>query len=91
MIETVIDVELFGIPRQRAGVSKTTVSASRLGEAIVELAGRYPDLIEVGLDPSGRLGGSVAANLNGDRFITDPDTPLTEGDVLLILSADAGG
>ena len=86
-----IDVELFGIPRHRAGVAKTTVSASRLAEAIVELAGRYSDLNEIGLGPDGRLGGSVAVNLNGDRFITDPDTPLADGDVLLIMSADAGG
>jgi len=29
--------------------------------------------------------------LNGDRFVTDPATPLAEGDVLLLLSADVGG
>ena len=32
------------------------------------------------------------ANLsNGERFVTDPATPLEKGDSLLILSADAGG
>ena len=32
-----------------------------------------------------------AANLNGDRFISDPGTRLGKGDSVLILSADAGG
>ena len=31
------------------------------------------------------------ANLNGDRFVSDPATPLGEDDCVLILSADAGG
>ena len=31
------------------------------------------------------------ASLNGDRFVSDPDTRLAEGDVLLLLAADAGG
>jgi molybdopterin converting factor small subunit len=38
-----------------------------------------------------RLHPSLAANLNGDRFIRDPATPLGDDDRVLILSADAGG
>jgi len=38
-----------------------------------------------------RLHPACVANLNGDRFISDPATPLGEHDSLLILSADAGG
>ena len=38
-----------------------------------------------------RLQPSFVANLNGDRFVSDPGTPLGEGDSVLILSADAGG
>jgi molybdopterin converting factor small subunit len=34
---------------------------------------------------------SIVANLNGDEFVSDPDTPLADDDRLLILSADAGG
>jgi molybdopterin converting factor small subunit len=30
-------------------------------------------------------------NLNGDRFLDDPATPLTAGDVLILISADVGG
>jgi molybdopterin converting factor small subunit len=38
-----------------------------------------------------RLHPAFVANLNGDRFVCDPRTPLTGGDAILILSADAGG
>jgi molybdopterin converting factor small subunit len=38
-----------------------------------------------------RLHSSIAANLNGDEFVSDPRTPLADTDRLLILSADAGG
>ena len=30
-------------------------------------------------------------SLNGERFVSDPETPLADGDVLLLLSADVGG
>ena len=33
----------------------------------------------------------ITANLNGDCFISDPDTPLGEHDRVLIVSSDAGG
>jgi hypothetical protein len=33
----------------------------------------------------------MAANLNGDRFVSDPTTALAADDHVLILSADAGG
>jgi len=38
-----------------------------------------------------RLHPSLAANLNGNRFISDPETPLAADDRVLILSSDAGG
>ena len=47
---------------------------------------RLADLIIVD-----RLHPSLAANLNGDRFISDPETPIGDDDRVLILSADAGG
>ena len=38
-----------------------------------------------------RLHPAFVANLNGDRFVSDPATPLGDDDCVLILSADAGG
>lgn len=82
-------VEFLGIPRERVGMSELVVDASTLGQLLTTLARRYPALGE--LIASDRLHPSLAANLNGDEFISDPDTPLSADDHLLILSADAGG
>jgi len=82
-------VEFLGIPRERAGLSELEVDAATLGQLLGTLAMRCPGLGALmtadGFHPS------IAANLNGDAFVSDPATPLAEGDHLLILSADAGG
>jgi molybdopterin converting factor small subunit len=82
-------VELLGVPRERAGVAELELQADTLGQLLAELAGRFPLLAD--LVTAGGLPPSVVANLNGDRFVSDPATPLREGDSVLILSADAGG
>jgi molybdopterin converting factor small subunit len=82
-------VEFLGIPRERAGISELEVEAGTLGQVLGTLATRCPALREL-IDGT-RLHPSVVANLNGDEFVSDPDTPLAQGDRLLILSADAGG
>jgi molybdopterin converting factor small subunit len=82
-------VELLGVPRERAGVAELELRADTLGQLLAALVIRCPSLGELitaeGLQPS------VVANLNGDRFVRDPGTPLKDGDSILILSADAGG
>jgi molybdopterin converting factor small subunit len=90
-------VEFFGIPRERVGISELQVHANTLGELFGTLATRLPAFNEL-LTPNG-LHPSIAANLNGGEFVSDPHTILTEDDHtilteddhLLILSADAGG
>ena len=85
-------VELLGIPRQRAGVAELEIEAATLGQLLDALVARYPSFADlVSAERAGRLGPFVAANLNGDRFVTDPCTRLAETDHVLILSADAGG
>jgi molybdopterin converting factor small subunit len=82
-------VEFLGVPRERAGISELEVEADNLGRLLETLAARMPGLAElIAVD---RLHPSLAASLNGDRFISDPETPLREEDCVLILSADAGG
>ena len=82
-------VEFLGIPRERAGISELEVDAATLGQLLLTLVTRCPGLGALmtadGFHPS------IAANLNGDAFVSDPATPFAEGDHLLILSADAGG
>jgi molybdopterin converting factor small subunit len=82
-------VEFLGIPRERAGVSELEIEAETLGQLIGALAQQCPALGELITDD--RLHPSIAANLNGDAFVSDPATRLTQGDRVLILSADAGG
>lgn len=82
-------VEFFGIPRQRAGIAEFELQAETLGQLLNVLAVRFPSFSEV--VQSGRLRSPFLANLNGDRFISDPATRLGESDYVLILSADAGG
>lgn len=70
-------------------MAELELDADTLGELLTTLEGRLPSLGDV-VD-AGRLRPSFAANLNGDRFIRDPQTRLASNDCVLILSADAGG
>lgn len=86
-------VEFFGVPRERAGVSELDLEADTLGQMLNALVTKLPSLEQFiggeGADP--RLHPAFIASLNGDRFVSDPATPLTRTDHVLILSADAGG
>ncbi len=83
-------VELFGIPRARAGVDQTSAIGSTLGDVFLNLAERFPQLGEACLDGC-RLKAGFIANLRGERFVTDPAIELAEGDAILLMSLDAGG
>ena len=86
-------VEFFGVPRERAGQPGLEMSAQTLGQLLTTLAVRIPSfggfISTDGQDS--RLHPAFVANLNGDRFVSDPRTPLAENDCVMILSADAGG
>jgi molybdopterin converting factor small subunit len=82
-------VEFLGVSRQRAGISALEVQADTLGQLLGVLEAQIPLLGElINVD---RLHSAFVANLNGDQFVSDPETPLIESDCVLILSADAGG
>ncbi|MGH9384999.1 MAG: MoaD/ThiS family protein [Vicinamibacterales bacterium] len=84
-----MQVEFFGIPRERVGVAQLNVKADTLGQLLATLAAELPSFAEFIVDD--RLHPSFTANLNGDEFVSDPATPLSKDDCILILSADAGG
>ena len=90
----VIQVELFGIPRQRAGTSAVCLEFGgdrvALAAVVDELARRFPGLAAACLD-DGSLRPEYLVNLGGERFISDPGFSLKPGDSLLLMSADAGG
>jgi molybdopterin converting factor small subunit len=86
-----VRVEFYGIPRERAGVEAIELRGpATLGQALAMLRGRLPGLAASCLDDD-RLKSGYLANVNGERFTTDPAAILRPGDALLILSADAGG
>lgn len=85
-----ITIELYGVPRLRAGRESVTVEARSLAEALSALAAECP-----ALDPSvvreGRLSRHYLVARNGVQMTADPAVALDDGDVLVLLSADAGG
>ncbi len=87
-----ITIELFGIPSIRAGTRRWTTEARTLGAAISALAAEFPKLDGslIAGEPA-RLVPYYRISLNGERFLTDPETPLDDDDILILLSADVGG
>ena len=82
-------VEFLAVPRRLAGTSQVEVQAETLGQLLTALAAQFPSLGEfIVLE---RLHPSFIASLNGEQFVSDPQTALGEHDHVLILSADAGG
>ena len=87
--ESNMRVEFLGLPRERTGIAELELEADTLGQLLALLAARFPPLGD--LIAGDCLRASFVANLNGDRFVSDPRTQLREEDCVLILSADAGG
>lgn len=85
-----IAIEFFGVPRLRAGTGLLHLEASTVGQALLELGRLCPALENSILRPE-LLHAVYKLSLNGERFVSDPETPLADGDVLLLLSADVGG
>jgi molybdopterin converting factor small subunit len=85
-----VAVELFGIARARAGIAETTATGANLGDVLADLAARFPQLANTCIDGRALRSGFIA-NLGAERFVTSPETPLCDGDTVLLLSLDAGG
>jgi len=92
-----VTIEFYGIARERVGRDHIDVEGHSLGEVMSELGTQFPefarDCLSTDDNESGvkTLNQFFIASLGKDRFISDPQTPLVDGDFLLILSADAGG
>ena len=86
----VVTIELFGVPRLRAGLEALQVEARSLGEALHALGEACPSLRASVID-EGRLRPFYLVAVNGAQLTADPTTPLHDGDVVALMSADAGG
>ena len=88
-----IEVEFFGIARQRAKQPSVTIAIDgtiRLTDILRMLSEQFPEL-ESDCIRDGVLSKICTANLNGDQFLSDTDSTIQPGDRLLIMSTDAGG
>ena len=85
-----VTVELFGIPRARAGIAQTSAVGSNLGDVLADLARKFPPLADACIEGRALRPGFIV-NLAAERFVTSPETPLRNGDTALLLSLDAGG
>jgi sulfur-carrier protein len=85
-----VTIELYGVPRLRAGVRCFHLDAPTLGTALSGL-GRLCPALDGSVVREGLVHSAYRLSLNGERFVSDPQTPLADGDVLLLLSADVVG
>lgn len=69
------------------------VGARTIGEAIVELQGRFPGIKDRLVDESGEVRRFVNVYVNEEdiRFLQNQQTPLKDGDEVSIIPAIAGG
>jgi molybdopterin converting factor small subunit len=86
----VVTIELYGVPRMRAGRAEVAVEASCLGEAMAALGRACPVLTPSVVDGP-RLQPRYVVAINGVQFTADAAHPLRDGDAIVLLSADAGG
>jgi hypothetical protein len=90
-----ISVELFGIPRIRAGLREIELelpAGARLHQLVQAIAGACPVLVgDVLRDDLTDLQEGYVFNHNGVSFLSSDSLRLRSGDFLLLLSNQAGG
>lgn len=89
-METSVTIELFGIPRHRAGRAEVRVPAGTLNEVLLSLQSACPGLKDVRRD-DGRLAPEYLLSIDGRSFLGDLNQTLVAGARLILLSADVGG
>ena len=86
----IVNVEFFGIPRQRAGIDRLTVSAANISELLQKLVIEFPQFNGL-VNSDGQLAKEYLLAVNRERFVGNLQEPLNPDENLIILSADAGG
>jgi molybdopterin-guanine dinucleotide biosynthesis protein A len=88
-----VSVELFGVARLLAKtqfVSLDLAQEATLAQVFSALADKLPALVGRVINSDGLVSG-YTCNLNGLDFVRTPNTKVSSGDKIFILSADAGG
>lgn len=93
MVTQSVKIELFGIPRLRAGVAEFFVQIETpcsLGDVLKLIEEYYPELGRELLE-NGQFRKEFIVNISGKRFTKTLEDPINESDSILIMSSDAGG
>ena len=85
-----VTVEFLGIVRHRTGCESAQFQAETLKQLWTVVGTQFPDLEGTCL-VEGTLQPGYLASVGGQRFTRSTQMKLTEGDHVLLLSADAGG
>jgi hypothetical protein len=85
-----VTIELYGIPRVRAGLAQLVVPAGTLREALRAAEHACPGLGRL-VRNDGRLDPQFLLSIDGRRFVMSLEEAVLPGERLLLLSADAGG
>ncbi len=89
-----VEVRLPTLLRPHAGgAASVTADGASIGDVFDDLAARYPGLSGQLVDESGSIHKFVNVYRNDDdvRYLDQLDTKVTDGDVISILPAVAGG
>ena len=89
-----VEVRLPTLLRPHAdGAASVSATGATVGDVFADLTARYPGLADQLVDESGNLHKFVNVYRNDDdvRYLDQLDTKVTDGDVVSILPAVAGG
>jgi molybdopterin synthase sulfur carrier subunit len=89
-----VEVRLPTLLRPLAdGAASVTATGATVGDVFADLTARYPSLSDQLIDGTGSLHKFVNVYRNDDdvRYLDQLDTKVTDGDVVSILPAVAGG
>ena len=83
-------VELYGLPRLRAGAERIELAPGRLHALLVEMAAALPGLVP-DIIAAGALTEHALVAIDGRSLLIDPAAEIPDGAVLVMISAQAGG
>jgi len=89
-----VTIEFFGVARLRSGVRELQLEFDAehipLKQLLHAAAQQLPEWSATCMQGEG-LSPGYLANIDGARFVTDPQCRIHDGQAVLILAADAGG